>query len=179
MQRVTAHERTFEQYLSAEKIQHRILALGKEIHQQYAEKNPIFIGVLNGAFIFTADLVRACKIHCEISFIKVSSYKGMDSTGKLTTQLGLNKNITGRHIILVEDIVDTGNTFSNLLPELQKETPESIAIATLLLKPDALQYNDLPLTYVGFEIPNKFVIGYGLDYDESGRQWDSIYQLVS
>lgn len=177
MQSVTAHELSFEEYLSAEKIQQRIAVLGASIREQYQDKNPIFIGILNGAFMFAADLVRASNIQCEITFMKVSSYEGMSSTGTLKTQLGLNKDIKDRHIILVEDIVDTGNTFSKLLPELHEANPASIAIATLLLKPTALQHKDLPLAFVGFEIPNKFVIGYGLDYNEAGRQWDSIYQL--
>lgn len=178
MQKIIAQDLSFELYLPASDIQKRVQALGAAIRQQYENKNPIFIGVLNGAFLFTADLVRACQISCEVDFIKIASYAGTTSTNKMKKAIGLSKDIKQRHIILVEDIVDTGNTFSKLLPDLQVLQPASIAIATLLLKPEALQHADLPIQFVGFEIPNKFVIGYGLDYNEVGRQLEGIYQLA-
>ncbi len=178
MQRTIAHDLSFELYLPAHHIQERVQTLGLAIRHQYENKNPVFIGVLNGAFLFIADLVRAAQIPCEVDFIKVASYVGTTSTNKMKKAIGLSKDIKHRHIILVEDIVDTGNTFAKLLPDLQALAPASMTIATLLLKPEALQHSNLPIQFVGFEIPNKFVIGYGLDYNEVGRQLEGIYQLV-
>lgn len=173
---VIAHDLRFDLFISEAEIAARIAILAQTINQDYANQHPIFIGVLNGGFIFTADLVRACDLACEVHFVKLSSYEGMNSTGTIKTSLGLDVNIENRPIIIVEDIVDTGNTMHHFIANLKKEKPASIAIATLLLKPEALQH-ELQLDYVGFEIANKFVIGYGLDYDELGRNLKSIYQL--
>ena len=140
-------------------------------------KKPIFLCVLNGAFVFAADLVRQFSAACDISFIKLSSYEGLQSSGKIANLLGLDIDLNDRHLIIVEDIIDTGNTMYWFLQELKHYQPASVALATLLVKPEALQHN-FPIPYTGFEIPNKFVIGYGLDYEGEGRNLPAIYQLV-
>lgn len=178
MEKIKIHDLWFKPFLSQEAIANRIADLGKQIEKDHASKRPIFICILNGSFMFTADLVRAANIECEIAFMKVSSYEGTSSTGLVKTIYGIDVPLENRHIIIVEDIVDTGRTMKKLLDDLNALQPASISIATLLLKPDALEYSDLQLDYVGFEIENKFVVGYGLDYDELGRNWKEIYQRV-
>jgi hypoxanthine phosphoribosyltransferase len=150
--------------------------LGKEINAEYAEKNPLFVGVLNGAFRFASDMMRHIDIDCEINFVKLTSYRGTKTTGKISSHIGLNSNIEGRHLVLIEDIVDTGNTIEFLLENLFKEKPASIKVATLLYKPEAY-HGDVKIDFVGFEIPNLFVVGYGLDYDGMGRNLNDIYQI--
>ena len=167
---------TFNLFITEEKIQQRVKELGQEIATQFKDQTPLFIGILNGAFIFMADLIRACPIAVEVTFMKVQSYEGLQSTGTVSTQIGLQQDIKGRAIILVEDIIDTGTTLYHLLPDLQKLGPSSISLVSLLVKPTALKY-PLVIDYKGFEIPNKFVIGYGLDYKEQARNLSSIYQL--
>ncbi len=174
---VTAHDLSFKLLLSEEEIQERVAAIGAEISLKYKDKRPIFLGVLNGAFIFTADLVRACGIDCETSFIKLSSYSGTASTGKVSTHIGLQEDLKDRHVIVVEDIIDTGETLHQFLPELEKMQPASVALVACLVKREAMRH-DLPIAYSCFDIPNKFVIGYGLDYDGLARNYPSIYQLI-
>ncbi|MCH2082235.1 MAG: hypoxanthine phosphoribosyltransferase [Saprospiraceae bacterium] len=167
----------FKSYLTEEKVLERVTELGKEISEKYKGQKPLFLGVLNGAFIFAADLVRACNIECEISFIKLSSYEGLESSGSLQTHIGLTENVEDRVVILVEDIVDTGRTMHQFLPDLQKLNPAKIVLVTLFLKRDALQH-EVPMDYIGFSIPSDFIIGYGLDYDGCGRNLKGIYQLA-
>ncbi|MEM9822723.1 MAG: hypoxanthine phosphoribosyltransferase [Bacteroidota bacterium] len=174
---VKAHDLQFELYLSAEQIQQRVKALGLELTTRFQGKDPVFISILNGGFIFAADLTRACTIDCEISFIKLSSYQNTSSTGKVVTLIGLDAEVKGKEVIIVEDIVDTGETLTQFLKELNKYKPASITLVSLLVKPEALQER-LEVDYVGFNIPNKFVIGYGLDYNGVGRNLPGIYQLV-
>ncbi len=174
---IQIHDKSFELFISQEEIQAKVQELGTEIAQEYKGKNPIFVGILNGAFIFTGDLVRACLIQSEVTFLKVQSYDGLQSTGKVTTILDFQQDIKDRHIILVEDIIDTGTTFFHLLPTIQARHPASIAIATLLRKPAAIKH-PIKVDFVGFDIPNKFVIGYGLDYNEQARNLPAIYKLV-
>ncbi len=176
-QSVEAHGLQFRPYLSADVIRERVEELGCSLHQFYRDKNPLFLGVLNGAFVFTADLVRASQVNCEISFIKLSSYDGLGSTGQISNLIGLEEPIEGRHLILVEDIIDTGQTLHHYLPLLRALQPASLAVVTLLLKPEDLQHQ-IQIDYVGFEIPPKFVIGYGLDYRGLGRHLPGIYQLA-
>ena len=135
------------------------------------------IGVLNGSFIFAADLMREMTIPCEISFVKLASYQGITSTGKVHEVLGINENLTGRSIIIVEDIVDTGRTMKQMVESLGTRNPESVSICTLFVKPDKLQ-EPLDIKYAAFSIPNDFIVGYGLDYDQQGRQLKEIYTLV-
>ncbi len=177
METINVHGLDFQPFLSPEAIQERVKTLGAEIRAAYAGKRPLFLGLLNGAFVFAADLVRAADIECEISFVKLSSYAGLSSSGTVNTLIGMDIDLTDRHVILVEDIVDTGRTLTEFKTQLQAQATASVAIATLLLKPDALQ---MPLSpeYVGFSIPNKFVIGYGLDYNQLGRALPGVWQLV-
>lgn len=176
MKMVKVHDKVFEAYISKSEIAERIEVLGKEITEMYRTKNPILLVVLNGAFMFASDLVKHLDFDCEVHFIKLSSYDGMESTGNIKTVIGLNENIENRSIIIVEDIVDTGKTLFALVPELKKMRPKSVAICTLLQKTEALTV-DLKANYIGFEIENKFVVGYGLDYDNLGRNYPMIYQL--
>lgn len=174
---VFAHNKQFEGYISKEKIDRRVEEIGKRIREKFKNKNPVFLGILNGSFIFAADLIRSARIDCEISFIKLSSYKGMMSSGTVTELFGIDIDIQGRHLIIVEDIVDSGRTMTHLIGHLKSLGAASIYIVTLLLKREMLEY-EIPLDEIGFEIPNKFVIGYGLDYEGVGRNLESIYQLA-
>jgi hypoxanthine phosphoribosyltransferase len=178
VQTITIKDKSFSLSIPSDLIQKRIVELGKQINADYKDKRPLFISVLNGAFLFTADLFKQLNIDCEISFLRVSSYEGgVASTGQLRNLLWVNEDITNRHVILLEDIVDKGETASFILEELYKQKPADIRIATLLLKPNALKY-DLKIDYVGFEIPNDFIVGYGLDYDGLGRNLGNIYKIV-
>lgn len=171
-------DKTFEVYLTADAIQQRVRELADQISEDYPNTRPLFLSILNGSFLFTADLLRSLRIDPEVSFIKLASYKGMRSTGNITTAIGLEVDLAGRDVIILEDIVDTGNTLFQFLPHLQQLQPRSVRIATLLHKAEATRH-PLVLDYVGFTIPNKFVVGYGLDYDGWGRQYGAIYQLAS
>lgn len=168
----------FEPYLSQEAIQKEIIRLAETINGNYTGDDPIFVAVLNGAFIFMADLARHISISSEFTFIKVKSYEQLQSTGEHREFIGLEVPVADRHIIVVEDIVDSGNTIQFLIKKLRKLNPASISIATLLFKPDALQHA-INVDYVGFRIPNDFVVGYGLDYDGFGRNLPDIYKLKS
>ncbi len=174
---VTVHDKTFETYLSADKIQQRVKEIATQIKKDYAGKKPLFIAILNGSFMFAADLFKYLEMDAELCFIKLASYKGMRSSGKVVTSIGLEEDIFGKDVIIVEDIVDTGKTLHKFLPKLQHQQPKTLRIAALLHKAEATEF-PLKLDYVGFVIPNKFVVGYGLDYDGLGRNYKEIYQLV-
>ncbi|MDX2067306.1 MAG: hypoxanthine phosphoribosyltransferase [Haliscomenobacter sp.] len=174
---ITVNNLQFKPFIAAETIQQRIEELGAALRERYAGQRPLFIGILNGAFIVTADLVRAAGLECEVTFMRLSSYAGLQSTGQVTTNMGLDIEIKDRHVILVEDIIDSGRTLYELTKNMREQGPASVAIATLLLKPDALQF-PLEADFVGFSIPSKFVIGYGLDYNQAGRELKEIYQLA-
>jgi len=174
---IKVHDKSFETYLSEETIQARIKLSMAQISQDYAGKRPLFIAILNGSFMFAADLFKGLTIEAELCFIKLSSYKGMQSSGRVITTIGLDDDLFGRDVIIVEDIVDTGKTLHNFLPRLVHQQPKSLRMATLLHKPDATEF-PLSLDYIGFSIPNKFVVGYGLDYDGLGRNLKEIYQLI-
>lgn len=173
---IKVHDLYFEKFIPQEKIQARVQEIGASLTKQFREKTPLFVGILNGGFMFMADLIRACPIPTETTFIKVASYEGLASTGKLTIQLDFQVPLQDRHVILVEDIIDSGFTLHELLPLIQARNPASITIISLLIKPTALQYK-LPISHIGFEIPDKFVIGYGMDYREQARNLLDIYQL--
>ncbi len=166
----------FKPLFPQQEIEKMVATLGAEISKDFADKNPLFLAVLNGSFIFAADLVRQVQIPCEITFIKVSSYDGVRQTGTVEEILGLDKDIDGRHLIVVEDIVDTGVTISSLLKVLKQFVPASVTVCTLLHKPEAM-VKKVDLKYVGAAIPNDFVVGYGLDYNGQGRNLPAIYQL--
>ncbi len=174
--KVAVHDKTFEPYISRERINARVAELGLEISRDYDGKRPLIIAILNGSFIFAADLFRALTVEAEISFIKLASYKGTSSTGHVVTAIGMEEKLSGRHVIILEDIVDTGKTLHSFLPEILGRGPASLKIATFLSKPEALQH-DVNADYVGFEIPNNFVVGYGLDYDGLGRNLPELYTL--
>lgn len=170
------HDKTFEVFIRNEEIQSEIISLAKRINADYAGKEVVFIAVLNGAFMFAADLMKQVTLPSEITFVKVSSYQGMNSSGRVDEVIGLNRSIKNKHVIILEDIVDTGITMEKLFTLLAVEHPASIEIAALLYKPEAFKGKHTP-TYIGFSIPNKFVVGYGLDYNELGRNTQHIYQL--
>ncbi len=174
--KLTLKDKDFELYLSSEQIQKRNTQLGELISTDFLNKDLVLIGVLNGSYVFMADLCRKIKLPITTTFIKISSYKGVKSNEEVKSILGLEEKIEGKNILIVEDIVDTGISMDYLLKALSAYNPLQIAIATLLFKPNAFRFN-YHLDYVGFEIPNKFVVGYGLDYDGLGRNLPEIYQL--
>ncbi len=178
LEKVVLHGRIFRPFLSADAIAARVNELGQQIAVDYAEKNPIFLGILNGAFVFAADLARACEgLSSEWAFVRLSSYSGMGSSGEDIKKLGLEQGLLrGRHVIIVEDIVDTGNTLHQFMSDLHAEQPASVALAAAFVKREAMQH-DLKIDYFAFEIPTAFVIGYGLDFDQVGRNLSGLYQL--
>lgn len=174
---VTIGALDFAIYLSAREIQNRIREVAKQIEKDYNKKNPIFLVVLNGAFMFAADLIRNMDIGCDVDFVKVSSYKGLASTGRLEVKIPNEKNLKGRHVVIIEDIVDSGFTLDQYVPQVEAQIPASLKVCTLLTKPDAAKH-DVKVHYECFSIPTKFVIGYGLDFDGAGRNLPHIYQLI-
>ena len=174
---VQVGDKSFRLYLSKETIQNRITELGKQIENDHSGLNPLFIGILNGSFIFAADLLRSISVPAEISFVKLTSYSGTSSTGNVATAIGLKEDLQDRHVIIVEDIIDTGKTLHTFLPGLLELKPASLKLACLLSKPDALQH-DINIDYTGFSIPDNFVVGYGLDYNGYGRNLPDIYTLA-
>lgn len=177
MNTITIKDKTFSVSITAEEIQKEVVRVANEINRDLAGKNPLFLSVLNGSFMFTADLMKLITIPCEISFVKLASYQGVTSTGVIKEVIGLNEDITDRVIVIVEDIVDTGHTMQRLLESLGTRNPREIRIASLLLKPEKLQV-DLNVDYVAMSIPNDFIVGYGLDYDGFGRNYPDIYTII-
>ena len=169
-------DKTFETYLTEDQLKKRIKELGAQIAADFNGEELVLLGVLNGSFLFLADLVREISLPLECEFIKISSYAGLESTGQVTEVVGIPATISGKSVVVVEDIVDTGRSMAYLLNQLTAYRPKRIALATLLFKKEAFAFN-YPLDYVGFEIPNKFVVGFGLDYDGAGRNYPEIYQL--
>lgn len=176
MNKIQIADREFEILLENDQISKRTRLIAIQIDVDYETRCPVFIGVLNGSFIFMADLLKEINISCEVGFIKVSSYSGMESNGSVKEIFGLPDNLHNRDVILVEDIVDTGLTLDYILREVHKQKPSSVNVCTLLLKPGALKIKLDELEYVGFEIANDFVVGYGLDYDGLGRNLKDIYR---
>lgn len=174
---ITCKDKQFELFLTSDAIQTRLKEMCAQVNTDYAGKKPVFLGILNGVFRLAGDVFNYIDIECEVSFVKLKSYVGTESSGALTTMLGLDADLEGRHVVLLEDIVDTGRTLHKFLPELEKLNPASVAILTLLNKPDAMEH-DIPMKYIGFKVPNNFLIGYGLDYDGWGRQHNAIYTIV-
>jgi hypoxanthine phosphoribosyltransferase len=177
MSSIKVHDKEFISYISSQEIEEQVSRVAAEINRDYQGRKPLFIAILNGAFIFAADLFKSITLEAEICFIKLASYKGVKSTGKVITAIGLDVDLYHREVIIVEDIVDTGKTLAQFLPQLEHHHPASLKIASLLHKPDAM-IHPIKIDYLGFTIPNKFVIGYGLDYDGLGRNIRGIYQLV-
>lgn len=177
MSALKVHDKYFIPYMTEEVVQARIKELAKQIDTDYAGKKPLFIAILNGSFIFAADLFKYITIEAEICFIKLASYKGTKSTGQVITAIGLDTDIVNRHVIILEDIIDTGKTMNEFLPQLFHQQPASLKIAALLHKPEATTY-PVTIDYLGFSVPNIFLLGYGLDYDGLGRNLKEIYQLT-
>jgi len=171
------HDKQFEPYLDATTIAARIKEIAAKLNKDYDHKKPLFIAILNGSFMFAADLFKQITIDAEICFIKLASYKGTKSTGQVITAIGLDMDLFGREVVILEDIVDTGKTLSEFLPQLHHQQPASLKIVALLHKPDATVF-PIEIDYLGFSIPNKFVVGYGLDYDGLGRNIPEILKLV-
>lgn len=177
MQRIRVHDKEFEPYINAEKLNARISELADAINRDFEGKKPLFIAILNGSFMFASDLFKFISIDAEICFIKLASYKGTKSSGHVITAIGLDVDIIGRDIIILEDIVDTGKTLNEFLPQIHHQQPASVSLVALLHKPDATVY-PVKIDYLGFSIPNKFVVGYGLDYDGLGRNIRELYRLA-
>ena len=177
MKQVTIEDKSFGIYIQDQEIQQAIQTIANEMNVLYTDKKPIFISVLNGAFMFTADLLKKIEVPCELSFIKLSSYSGTTSTGTVKEIVGLQEEIAGRDVIVIEDIIDTGITMQKIISQLGLKNPASIRIATLLLKPDSVKVPIKP-DFVCFSIPDKFVVGYGLDLNGIGRNLPDIYQLI-
>ena len=170
-------DKTFKTSITEAEIKERVKALAQQISKDMEGKVPLFLGVLNGAFIFAADLMRELTIPSEISFVKLASYQGTTSTGKINEVLGINEDLSGRTVIIVEDIVESGQTMKRMIESIGTRNPASVHICTLFLKPDKLK-EDLDIYYVAFRIPDDFIIGYGLDYDHLGRELREIYTIV-
>lgn len=177
MGHIQVKDREFEVFLKEEDIQKEIKRVAAEINRDYAGKEPLFLCVLNGSFMFAADLLKDVNVPCNVSFVKVSSYQGTDTTGKVKELMGLQEDVEGRHIIIVEDIVDTGYTMRDVLDSLAEKKAASVQVCALLCKPDKLKV-DINLKYLAMNIPNGFIVGYGLDYDGFGRNLRDIYKIV-
>ena len=170
-------DKHFTTSIPSEEIQKRITILANKLNDELKGKDVLFIGILNGAFMFAADLFRQIEIDCQITFLKLASYQGDTSSGKVKRLIGLSQDIKGKTVIILEDIVDTGLTMDNIIRQLKGYEPDEIRFATLLFKPDAFQV-DLEIDYICFEIPNDFIVGYGLDYNGFGRNTESIYTVI-
>ena len=176
MELIKLHDKTFEPYVSAEELNQITERMASEVYQDLQESRPIFIAILNGSFMFAADFLRHYKGECEISFVKMASYKGTQSTGKIHQLIGLSTPVEGRDVVILEDIIDTGNTLEEIYRIFEDKKVNSFRVATLFFKPDAYK-KDLKIDYVGKPIPNRFIVGYGLDFDEIGRNLPQVYQL--
>lgn len=175
-EKIVLHDKTFSIFITEDKIIDAVKNVAEKINTAYHGKSPLLIPILNGSFLFAADLAKHLTIPCEFSFIKASSYRGERSSGTLESLIGLTEDIQNRHVIIIEDIVDTGNTLAKLLPEMELRLPASIKIASLLFKPAALQ-TDIKVDFAGINIPNDFIVGYGLDYNGLGRNLRHIYKI--
>lgn len=174
---VKIKDKSFKTSIPEAEILKKVQVVADRINQDYAGKKPVFLAVLNGAFIFAADLMRMITIPSEISFVKYASYEGTSSTGSMKTLMGLNQDLAGRHVVIVEDIVDSGFTMAHMIEDLKKMNPASVEVCSLLVKPGNLKV-DLDINYAVMEIPNDFIVGYGLDYDQEGRNLRDIYTIV-
>lgn len=174
---IKVHDKSFVPYINETTIFEKIQTLAAQLKKDYEGKRPLFIAILNGSFMFASDLFKALDFEAEICFIKLASYKGTKSSGQVITAIGLDTDLTDRHIVILEDIIDTGKTLHSFLPQLYNQQPLSLKIAVLLDKPEPRKF-EVPVDYACFIIPNKFVLGYGLDYDGLGRNIKEIYQLA-
>ncbi len=173
---IQLHDKQFVPFISAKEIDFAIAKMVSQVEADFADETPIFVGVLNGAFMVVADFVKQYKKPCEVSFIKMASYEGTSTTNEVKQLIGINQDFTGRTVVIIEDIVDTGNTLVELKEMFKKQNVKHFKIATLFFKPEAYQ-KDIKIDYVGIRIPNKFIVGYGLDYDGLGRNLPEVYKL--
>jgi len=178
MNEIIINQVRFAPFISSDAIQERIQILANELNETYKGKRVVFVAILNGAFMFAADLMKEITLDCEITFVKVSSYQGMNSTGQMAELIGLNANLSGQHVIILEDIVDTGITMDTIYDLINQQAPKSLEVSTFLYKKEVHKGKIIP-DFVGFEIKNKFVVGYGLDYDQKGRNLKAIYVQTS
>lgn len=178
MNKISVGDKEFEIFIENDSIAKRTRLIATELNLDYEHRRPIFIGILNGSFLFMADLLKEVDIPCEVGFMRVASYHGTETTGKVKQLIGIADELKGRDIILVEDIVDTGLTLKFILEKIYEQQPASVKVCSLLYKPASLQTPITELEYVGFEIPNEFVVGYGLDYDGLGRNLKDIYRVM-
>ena len=178
MSTIKVKDKTFKVSIPEAQIKARIKELAQQMSRDLEGKNPLFLAVLNGAFIFAADLIREMTIPCEISFVKLASYQGTTSTGTIKEVIGINEDLSGRTVVIVEDIVESGLTIKRMMEQIGTRNPASVQVCTLFFKPDRLK-EDLKLDYVAFRIPNDFILGYGLDYDQQARGLKDIYTLVN
>jgi hypoxanthine phosphoribosyltransferase len=174
---IQLHDKHFVPFISAEEIEFAIVNMAKQMDDDFLDDVPVFVGVLNGSFMVLSDLMKQYRGMCEVSFVKMTSYEGTQSTNAVKQLIGLNQNLEGRTVVIVEDIVDTGNTVEELKAIFKEQKVKHLKIATLFLKPDVYK-KDIKLDYVGIRIPNKFIVGFGLDYDGLGRNLKDIYQLA-
>jgi hypoxanthine phosphoribosyltransferase len=170
------HDKTFEPFISAEEIDFAIANMAKQMDDDFFDEVPVFVGILNGSFMVLSDLMKHYRGMCEVSFVKMASYEGMQTTNEVKQLIGINQNLEGRTVVLVEDIVDTGNTIEELKAIFKEQKVKHLKIATLFFKPEAYK-KDIKIDYIGIRIPNKFIVGFGLDYDGLGRNLSEIYQL--
>ena len=179
MEKIKLHDKEFELYIPYEKIAKETKRIADEINNELAGEDVLFICILNGSFMFTAELFKEITIiNSEVTFLKLSSYDGVDTTGKVKQLIGLNEPIENRTIVVLEDIIDTGITIGEVMETLKAQNPKDVKIATLLLKPEKFQ-DKMPIDYVGIEIPNDFIVGFGLDYDRKGRNLKDIYKVIN
>ena len=177
MDKIQVRDREFTISIPEAKILQRVSEVARQIQHDLKDEHPLFISVLNGSFVFAADLLRAVDMPCEVTFVRVASYEGMGSTGKVKQLMGLKENIEGRTVVVVEDIIDSGLTMKQMLETLRQQGPKDIRLASLLVKPGNLKV-DVDIDYCWFRIPNDFIVGYGLDYDGEGRKLRNIYTVV-
>jgi len=174
---ISLHNKQFAPYLTADQLAAAVRDLAVRLNADYGDKTPLFVAVLNGAFMFASDLLKELTIDCEISFVKLASYEGTSTTGTVKELMGLREEVQGRHLVILEDIVDTGHTIQTLLAALGGKNPASLEVACLLIKPECLQH-ELAIQYPALSIPNDFVVGYGLDYDGLGRNYPDLYKAL-
>jgi len=174
---IQLHDKQFVPFISSEEIEFALANMAKQMDDDFFDEVPVFIGVLNGAFMAVSDLMKNYRGMCEVSFVKMASYEGMETTNDVKQLIGLNQNLEGRTVVVVEDIVDTGNTVESLKAIFKEQKVKHFKIATLFFKPDAFK-KDIKIDYVGIRIPNKFIVGYGLDYDGLGRNLKDVYELA-
>jgi len=174
---IQLHDKHFVPFISSEEIEFAITNMAKQMDDDFFDDVPVFVGVLNGSFMVLSDLMKQYRGMCEVSFVKMASYEGIASTNQVKQLIGINENLEGKTVVIVEDIVDTGNTVEQLKAIFKEQKVKHLKIATLFLKPDVYK-KDIKLDYVGIRIPNKFIVGYGLDYDGLGRNLKDVYQLA-